>query len=85
MGQSKSTEQKVQENGVVNSNFIVQEQEYNVTKDVKIVIYLILACLLAMILMKLFRVYHKQLKKQARRNLAEAVSACASKGDLSAV
>ena len=81
MGQTKSTEQKVQENGVVNSNFIVQEQEYNITKDVKVILYLILSCLLVIVAMRLFKAYHKKTKKEVRRNLAVAVS----KGDINEV
>lgn len=41
--ESKDTKQEVTENGAVNSNFIVQESEYNISTDMKIVFYLLLA------------------------------------------
>lgn len=69
MGNSKSTKQDLQENGVVNSNFIVQQAEYNVTKDVKIILYLILAIMILYMIAKLFKAYRRNIKKQIRRNL----------------
>lgn len=70
MGQSKSTAQDLTENGVVNSNFVVQqEQEYNVTKDVKIILYLLVAMMAASLGIKLFQIYMKSVRKQIRRNL----------------
>lgn len=72
MGQTKSkdTKQEVTENGVVNSNFIVQEAEYNITKDVKVVLYLIFAMLAMLLLWRIIRAVKKNMKKQIRRDMA---------------
>jgi len=73
MGNSKSTTQELAENGVVNSNFIVQEAEYNVTKDVKIVLYFILVIMVLILMGKLFKAYRRSLKKQIRQDLAASL------------
>lgn len=72
MGQTKSkdTKQEVTENGVVNSNFIVQEAEYNITKDVKVILYLIFAMLAMLLLWRIIRAVKKNMKKQIRRDMA---------------
>ena len=69
MGNSESSKQQLQENGVVNSNFVVQEQEYNVTKDVKIILYLMLAILCLNSVFKIFKCYKKQMERNIRKNL----------------
>lgn len=67
MGQSKSTAQDLTENGVVNSNFVVQqEQEYNVTKDVKIILYLLVAMMAASLGIKLFQIYMREKTNSAK-------------------
>lgn len=70
MGQTKSTAQDLTENGVVNSNFIVQQEEYNVSKDVKIILYIIVAIMGVSLGIKFFQIYRRNIKKQVRRNLA---------------
>lgn len=76
---SKQTKQELQENGVVNSNFIVQEQEYNVTKDVKIVLYLILVLLVINLGLKIWGNHRRQMKRRIRREVV------ASRASVSAV
>lgn len=76
---SKQTKQEVQENGVVNSNFIVQKQEYNVNKNVKIILYLIVVLLVINLGLKLWGSYRRQMKRRIRREVA------ASNASISAV
>nr|CAI5848838.1 unnamed protein product [Callosobruchus analis] len=74
MGSSKSKHQDLTENGAVNSNFIVTQEKYNVTRDVKIVLYLILTLLVLQFALKLFQIHVKGVKRRMRRSLAASVA-----------
>lgn len=69
MGQTKSTSQEVVDTGVVNSNFIVQQKEYNVSMDVKIMLSIITIALLILLALEICKNYGKQVKKRIQRNL----------------
>lgn len=74
MGKTQSRQLELNENGVINSNLIVQEEEYNVTKDVKIILYLILAMMVVQLVIKVYQMHRREIKKQLRRNLAASVA-----------
>lgn len=75
---SKDPKQELTENGAVNSNFIVQESEYNVTKDVKIVLYLILVVLILDLAFKLYRAHKKKIERRVRRNINASLGSVAA-------
>lgn len=64
---SKDPTQTVKENGAINSNFIVQESEYNISKDMKIVLYLILAVLVLNLIFKAYKMHKRNLMRRFRR------------------
>lgn len=61
----------VTENGVVNSNFIFQEKEYPITKDVKVMLYSYIIVVVVMLLfaLKCFQ-FHK---KKPQETVAEKI------------
>ncbi|KAJ8909390.1 hypothetical protein NQ315_008877 [Exocentrus adspersus] len=73
MGHTQSSHD-VKENGLVNSNVVVEESEYNVTKDVKIMLYIIVVLMVIQLLLRLAKDHRKSVKKQIRRNLATSVA-----------
>lgn len=74
MGNTKSTTQDVTEDGVVNSNFIVQEQVLKSTLDVKIMMGLMVLIMVAQLLLKLCKMHRSQVKRTVRRNLAASMA-----------
>ena len=73
MGQSQSrnADQEVTDTGVVNSNFIVQEQEMTVNMEVKVLLYVITAILVVNLALKI----HKMCKKSMRRRIHQDIAA----------
>lgn len=69
MGTTNTKHAEVTDTGVVNSNFIVEEQAIAVPKDIRVVLYFIAVSLAVVVLLKLRSAYRKKLKKSFHRSM----------------
>lgn len=69
MGTTNSKKAEVTDTGVVNSNFIVEEQSIKLPDDVRVLFYVITAALLAMLALKIKKAYRRKLKKNLTRSI----------------
>lgn len=70
MGNTKSASQEVTDTGVVNTNVIVQEPEVKLTQDVKALLWIIAAAVIVQLLIKVYNVHRRGMKKKFSRRLA---------------
>lgn len=80
MGKSYSKDKRMEltENGIVNTNYMIQEDEYHLSKDVKIILYIMLVLMIANFVLKVFKMHRRSVKKNVRRNLAVSRASVAS-------
>lgn len=69
MGKTNSKHSEVTDTGVVNSNFIVEEQSAAIPTDIRVLFYFIAAAIGALVLLKLHQIYRKGLKKNLSRSM----------------
>ena len=70
MGTTKSKEQDLAENGVVNSNFIVEENITKPTSEVKILLYIITIVVVLKFLLHLYKMQRRNVKRNITRSMA---------------
>lgn len=69
MGTKNSKHGEVTDTGVVNSNFIVEEQSIEVPKDIRVVLYFIAVFLAILVFLSLRSAYRRKLKKNIHRSM----------------
>lgn len=65
--------QQLSENGVVNSNFIVQEPKTLMATDEKVVLYIIFFILLLQLVMEAVHRYKESIKKKVLKKTASTI------------
>lgn len=69
MGKTNSKHSEVTDTGVVNSNFIVEENEVQVPLDIKILAYVAVGAIITILGLKL----RKALRRSMKRNLTRSM------------
>lgn len=70
MGTSSSKHAEVTDTGVVNSNFIVEQEAIAVPEDIRILLYILVAVAVLLAVLKLHKAYRRVIKKEVTRNQA---------------
>lgn len=69
MGKSSSKHAELTDTGVVNSNFIVEQESVAVPTDVRVVLYVLVVAILVLLLMKIHKAYRKGMRKDFSRSM----------------
>lgn len=69
MGKTNSKHSELTDNGVVNSNFIVEQESIQVPTDVRVLLYIVVAVVVILLLLKLHKAYRRGLRKDLSRSM----------------
>lgn len=69
MGKTNSKHSEVTDTGVVNSNFIVEEDSIKVPSDIRVLLYIITFGLLLLLVLKIQKAYRRGIKKNLSRSM----------------
>lgn len=74
MGWSQWKEETVDDNGVVNNNFVVDNHNVNIPLDIKVLFYVLVAAVLARLLMDIYNTKRRSMKHGIKRTISMYVS-----------
>lgn len=69
MGKSSSKHAELTDTGVVNSNFIVEQESVAIPTDVRVVLYVLTVAILILLLIKMHKAYRKGMRKDFSRTM----------------
>lgn len=69
MGKTNSKHAEITDSGVVNSNFIVEQEAIQAPLDIRILLYILTGAVVLLLVLKLKQMYRRTLKKDLSRNM----------------